>query len=104
MGADGLMVDVHPDPGSALVDGAQALVPVDFAHLMNDLRAMASALGSASRSSNSRAPSASASARTQRPSAKNGWLSVANSLPLMLTKRSANGRTMRRTTRAGASV
>jgi 3-deoxy-7-phosphoheptulonate synthase len=47
VGADGLMVDVHPDPGSALVDGAQALVPADFAHLMNDLRAMASALGSA---------------------------------------------------------
>lgn len=47
VGADGLMVDVHPDPGSALVDGAQALVPADFALLMNDLRAMASALGSA---------------------------------------------------------
>ena len=44
-GADGLMVDVHPDPASALVDGDQALTPSEFGDMMNQLRAMAAALG-----------------------------------------------------------
>ncbi|MDZ4063973.1 MAG: N-acetylneuraminate synthase family protein, partial [Coriobacteriia bacterium] len=36
-GADGLMVEVHPDPEHAKCDGPQSLVPEDFAALMGDL-------------------------------------------------------------------
>jgi 3-deoxy-7-phosphoheptulonate synthase len=36
-GADGLMVEVHPDPEHAKCDGAQSLVPGDFAKLMEGL-------------------------------------------------------------------
>jgi 3-deoxy-7-phosphoheptulonate synthase len=43
-GADGIMVDVHPDPEHALCDGPQSLRPEDFAALMNDLRAIAGVL------------------------------------------------------------
>jgi 3-deoxy-7-phosphoheptulonate synthase len=43
-GADGIMVDVHVDPESAKVDGAQALLPEEFADLMVVLRKMAAAL------------------------------------------------------------
>ncbi len=32
-GAQGIMVEVHPDPASALCDGAQALTPAEFAAL-----------------------------------------------------------------------
>ena len=31
MGADGLMVEVHPDPDKALSDGPQSLTPAAFA-------------------------------------------------------------------------
>jgi 3-deoxy-7-phosphoheptulonate synthase len=44
-GADGFMVDVHHDPASALVDGPQAIVPAEFAELMDDVRALAQVLG-----------------------------------------------------------
>jgi len=37
-GADGVMVEVHPDPGRALSDGAQALDPDGFAELVGSLR------------------------------------------------------------------
>jgi 3-deoxy-7-phosphoheptulonate synthase len=37
-GADGFMVDVHPDPELAKVDGAQALLPEEFAELMDSIR------------------------------------------------------------------
>jgi 3-deoxy-7-phosphoheptulonate synthase len=47
VGADGILIDVHPEPAEALVDGAQALVPSEFAILMRDLRAVAPALGTA---------------------------------------------------------
>jgi 3-deoxy-7-phosphoheptulonate synthase len=40
-GADGVMVEMHPDPAHALSDGSQALVPEQFARLMADLRALA---------------------------------------------------------------
>ncbi len=44
-GADGVMVDVHPAPAEALVDGDQALLPDDFERLMRELRAIANAVG-----------------------------------------------------------
>lgn len=44
-GADGVMVEVHPNPEEALSDGAQALLPEKFGRLMNQLRAVASAVG-----------------------------------------------------------
>jgi 3-deoxy-7-phosphoheptulonate synthase len=44
VGADGVMVDVHPDPESALVDGSQALLPEEFGELMADLQRVATAV------------------------------------------------------------
>jgi 3-deoxy-7-phosphoheptulonate synthase len=37
VGADGLIVEVHPTPDTALSDGAQSLAPAQFADLMRDL-------------------------------------------------------------------
>ncbi len=51
-GADGLIVEVHPDPEHALSDGDQSLDPPSFARLMTQLE-----------------PFALASARTMKPSA-----------------------------------
>ncbi|MDJ0496654.1 MAG: 3-deoxy-7-phosphoheptulonate synthase [Acidimicrobiia bacterium] len=39
-GADGFMVDVHPAPETALVDGPQAILPSEFADLMSQVHAM----------------------------------------------------------------
>ena len=44
-GADGLIVEVHPDPESALSDGDQSLAPSAFAALMDRLSAFAVAAG-----------------------------------------------------------
>jgi 3-deoxy-7-phosphoheptulonate synthase len=44
VGADGFMVDVHPTPETALVDGAQAMLPGEFAKLMDEVRALAAAM------------------------------------------------------------
>ncbi len=44
-GADGLLVEVHPDPDHALSDGAQSLRPDQFFEMMGQLRAMAPVLG-----------------------------------------------------------
>jgi 3-deoxy-7-phosphoheptulonate synthase len=44
-GADGLIIEVHPNPKDALVDGLQSLTPSDFNRLMNELRAIAESLG-----------------------------------------------------------
>jgi 3-deoxy-7-phosphoheptulonate synthase len=41
VGADGVMIDVHPDPSKALCDGPQSLTPKVFADLMETLRAIA---------------------------------------------------------------
>ena len=44
-GADGLLVEVHPDPDRALSDGAQSLRPDQFEELMRQLRIIAPAVG-----------------------------------------------------------
>jgi len=44
-GADGLLIEVHPDPARALCDGPQSLNPGHFAELMAELEAMAKVLG-----------------------------------------------------------
>ncbi len=44
-GADGLLVEVHPDPDHALSDGAQSLRPEQFEELMAQLRMIAPAVG-----------------------------------------------------------
>jgi 3-deoxy-7-phosphoheptulonate synthase len=44
-GADGLMVEVHPDPGRALSDGDQSLTLDAFAAFMRALRPFADAVG-----------------------------------------------------------
>ncbi len=44
-GADGLLIEVHPNPKEALVDGLQSLTPSDFARLMKELEIIARALG-----------------------------------------------------------
>jgi len=44
-GADGLIVEVHPDPDHALSDGAQSLRPDQFSELMGQLRMIAPAVG-----------------------------------------------------------
>ena len=44
-GADGLLVEVHPDPKQALCDGPQALKPEVFARLMDDVRRIAAVIG-----------------------------------------------------------
>ncbi len=43
-GADGLMIEVHPDPGSALSDGYQSLKPERFKELMEKVRLIAAVL------------------------------------------------------------
>jgi len=43
-GADGVMVDVHPSPQTAKVDGAQALDPEEFSSLMAELHRIAVAV------------------------------------------------------------
>ena len=47
-GADGLMVEMHPNPKEALSDGSQALTPDQFRSLMQELQALAPAAGFAS--------------------------------------------------------
>jgi 3-deoxy-7-phosphoheptulonate synthase len=45
-GADGLIIEVHPDPDHALSDGPQSLTPDNFTRLMQRVRALSLALGS----------------------------------------------------------
>ncbi len=45
VGADGLMIEVHSDPENALCDGAQSLKPDKFHTLMEELKAIATAIG-----------------------------------------------------------
>ena len=43
-GADGLMIEVHPNPAEALCDGAQSLTPADFDALMRGVNAVREAV------------------------------------------------------------
>jgi 3-deoxy-7-phosphoheptulonate synthase len=44
-GADGLLIEVHPNPKEALVDGLQSLSTSDFTRLMEELRSIAKSVG-----------------------------------------------------------
>lgn len=44
-GADGLMIEIHPEPEKALSDGYQALTPAAFRQLMTECRKVAAAVG-----------------------------------------------------------
>ena len=44
-GADGLIVEVHPDPEKAVSDGYQSLTPNAFSQMMGECRKVAQALG-----------------------------------------------------------
>ncbi|HEX3030633.1 MAG TPA: 3-deoxy-7-phosphoheptulonate synthase [Bacillota bacterium] len=44
-GADGLLIEVHPEPEKALCDGAQSLTLPQYRDMLNDLKPLATALG-----------------------------------------------------------
>jgi 3-deoxy-7-phosphoheptulonate synthase len=46
-GADGLLIEMHPNPDRALSDGAQSLKPAQLEELMEQLRAIAPVVGRA---------------------------------------------------------
>lgn len=43
-GADGLIIEVHPDPRHAMTDGAQSLTPAQFADMMKAIKRVAAAV------------------------------------------------------------
>ncbi len=43
-GADGLLLELHPDPSKAMSDGAQSITPAKFAELMKACRKVAEAM------------------------------------------------------------
>jgi 3-deoxy-7-phosphoheptulonate synthase len=47
VGADGLIIEVHPDPAKALSDGPQQLTPANFSSLMREIAPLAQATGRA---------------------------------------------------------
>jgi 3-deoxy-7-phosphoheptulonate synthase len=44
-GADGVMIETHPRPAEALSDGPQALLPIQFAQLVKEIKQVAEAVG-----------------------------------------------------------
>lgn len=44
-GADGLIVEVHPEPSKAVSDGKQSLKPEKFVEMVNQVKAIAEAMG-----------------------------------------------------------
>jgi len=44
-GADGLMIEVHPNPKKALCDGAQSLTPDQLRQLVSEVTPVAKILG-----------------------------------------------------------
>jgi 3-deoxy-7-phosphoheptulonate synthase len=65
-GADGITVEVHPDPDKALSDGPQSLYPEQFEKLMRDIEALAPVLGKEL----ARLPDLKVARETQRASAR----------------------------------
>ena len=59
VGADGVIVDVHPDPESALCDGPQALLGADLRALAQAVRQLPPALGRVDASAGARTAAAS---------------------------------------------
>jgi 3-deoxy-7-phosphoheptulonate synthase len=57
-GADGLIVEVHPDPSQALSDGAQSLTLDQFDTMMRDVAPVAAAVGRVLKTSASVVPNA----------------------------------------------
>ena len=45
VGADGLLIEVHPQPDRAIKDGAQSLACDDFRQLVGELQLVAEAVG-----------------------------------------------------------
>jgi 3-deoxy-7-phosphoheptulonate synthase len=45
VGADGLIIEVHSSPEDSVSDGAQSLLPSNFANLMQELKNLAQAVG-----------------------------------------------------------
>ena len=41
MGADGVIVEIHPEPEKAFVDGPQSLRPEEFYRLMDEVNLLA---------------------------------------------------------------
>ena len=44
-GADGIIVEVHPDPAKAVSDGKQSLKPEKFAEMVKQVKAIAEVMG-----------------------------------------------------------
>lgn len=44
-GADGLLIEVHPEPSQAVCDGPQSITPERFGTVMADLRKIAPVMG-----------------------------------------------------------
>ena len=44
-GADGLIIEVHPDPTHAASDGKQSLKPEKFAEMVKQVKAIAEVMG-----------------------------------------------------------
>src|SRR5690606_41083788 len=44
-GADGLLVEMHPNPERAMSDGAQSLFPEQFDRMMREVTAIAEVIG-----------------------------------------------------------
>jgi len=44
-GADGLMIEIHDEPEKALSDGPQALLPINYLQLINEIQLIAQAIG-----------------------------------------------------------
>ena len=60
VGADGIIVDVHPDPATALCDGPQALLGADLRSLAQAVRRLPPAVGRVDASTLSRTPASKA--------------------------------------------
>ncbi len=77
-GADGITVEVHPEPEKALSDGPQSLYPEQFEKLMRDIEALAPVLGKeVARLPEPAAPGSARAPRAIAPAAQSAGLQVA---------------------------